>query len=67
MSFAREAACLAPVSPTQALGIFQELLQAIRQVKYYKPKKLRPSCPRVNKQPPNKWQADRQKKLHKIA
>jgi hypothetical protein len=65
MSFAREAACLAPVSPAQALGIFQELLQAIRQVKYYKPKKPRPACPRVNKHPPNKWQADRQKKLLK--
>jgi Transposase DDE domain len=65
MSVAREAACLAPVSPAQALRIFQELLQAIRQVKYYKPKKPRPSCPRVNKQPPNKWQAERQKKLHK--
>jgi len=66
-SFAREAAFLAPVSPAQALRIFQELLQAIRQVKYYKPTKPRPSCPRVNKQPPNKWQADRQKKLHTIA
>jgi hypothetical protein len=67
MSFAREAAVLAPLSPSQALHIFHELLQAIRQVKYSQPKKPRPSCPRVNKQPPNKWQADRQKKLRKIA
>jgi hypothetical protein len=64
-SFAREAAVFAPLSPAQALHIFHELLQAIRQVKYYKPKIPRPSCPRVNKQPPNKWQAERQKKLYK--
>jgi hypothetical protein len=67
MSFARDAALLTPVNPAQILVIFQELLHAIRQVKYYKLKKPRPACPRVNKQPPNKWQADRQKKLKKVA
>src|SRR5262249_45649757 len=35
MSFAREAALLTPAHPAKALGILQELLHAIRQVKYY--------------------------------
>ncbi len=67
MSFARDAALLTPVNPTQALVILQELLEAIRQVKYYKPKVPRPSRPRVNKRPANKWQTDRQQKLPKAA
>jgi len=67
MSFARDAALLTPVHPEKALVILQELLNAIRQVKYYKPKHQRPSRPRVNKQPVNKWQSDRQKKLEKAA
>lgn len=67
MSFAREAALLTPSHPERALVILQELLHAIRQVKYYKPKHQRPSRPRINKQPANKWQSDRQKKLKKTA
>jgi hypothetical protein len=67
MSFAREAALLMPVHLQTALRILQELLRAIRQVKYYQPKAPRPSRPRVNKQPPNKWQADRQRKLKEVA
>jgi hypothetical protein len=67
MSFARDAALLTPAHPAQALVILQELLHAIRQVKYYKPKAPRPSRPRVNKHPINKWQSDRQKKLHNAA
>jgi hypothetical protein len=67
MSFAREAVLLPPAHPAQAMVIFQELLHAIRQVQYYQPKHARPSCPRVNKQPANTWQSDRQKKLKKVA
>ncbi len=67
MSFARDAALLTPAHPEHALVILEELLNAIRQVKYYKPKHQRPSRPRVNKQSVNKWQADRQKKLEKAA
>jgi hypothetical protein len=67
MRFAHEAALLIPAHPGRALVVFQELLQAIRQVKYYKPKAPRPTRPRVNKHPANKWQADRQKKLHNAA
>jgi hypothetical protein len=67
MSFAREAALLTPAHSEKALVILQELLHAIRQVQYYKPKSQRPSRPRVNKQPANKWQSDRQRKLNKAA
>jgi hypothetical protein len=67
MSFARDAALLTPAHPAHALVILQELLHAIRQAKYYKPKAPRPSRPRVNKHPVNKWQSDRQKKLHSAA
>jgi len=67
MSFARDAALLRPAHPAQALVILHELLHAIRQVKDYKPKVPRPSRPRVNKQPANKWQSDRQRKLTEAA
>ncbi len=67
MSFARDAALLIPAHPTQALMVLQELLHAIRQVKDYKPKAPRSACPRVNKHPANKWQADRQKKFNRAA
>jgi len=67
MSFAREAALLTPAHPEKAIAILQELLHAIRQVKYYQPKSQRLSRPRVNKQPANKWQADRQRKLKEVA
>ena len=45
MSFARDAALLTPAHPAQALVILQDLLHAIRQVKYYKPKAPRPVSP----------------------
>jgi Transposase DDE domain len=67
MSFAREAALLTPAHPEKAIVILQELLNAIRRVKYYPPKSRRLSRPRVNKQPANKWQADRQRKLKEAA
>jgi Transposase DDE domain len=67
MSFARDAALLIPAHPAQAFVILQDLLHAIRQVKDYKPKAPRPSRPRVNKQPTNKWQSDRQRKLKDVA
>jgi hypothetical protein len=67
MSFARDAALLAPAHLAKALGILQELRNAIRQVRYYQPKSQRPSRPRLNKQPANKWQSDRQRKLKEAA
>ena len=67
MCLARDAALLIPAHPGHALVILQELLHAIRQVKYYKPKSPRPARPRVNKHPANKWQSGRQKKLSNAA
>jgi Transposase DDE domain len=67
MRFVRDAALLMPAQPGHALVILQELLHAIRQVKYSKPKSPRPARPRVNKHPAKKWQADRQKKLNHAA
>jgi hypothetical protein len=67
MRFARDAALLTPAHPEKALLILQELLHAIRQVKYDKPKSPRPSRPRVNKHPANKWQSDRQRKVKEVA
>jgi hypothetical protein len=67
MRFAHDAALLIPAHLGPAFVIFQELLQAIRHVKYYTPKAPRPSRPRVNKHPANKWHCDRQKKLNDAA
>lgn len=67
LSFARDAALLTPAHPEHALILLEELLNAIRQVKYYKPQAQRPSRPRVNKQPANKWQSDRQRKVKEAA
>jgi len=61
MAVAREAALLLPDDPEQAFVLFQELLDAIRKVKYYKPKKTRPPAPRINKRPVNKWKTHRKK------
>jgi hypothetical protein len=55
LSLSEEAALLVPENPENALGIFQELLQEIARVKYYPPHKPRPSQPRINKHPVNKW------------
>jgi hypothetical protein len=55
LTLAAEAALLVPENPEQALVIFNELLQEIARVKYYPPVSPRPSQPRINKHPLNKW------------
>lgn len=55
LTLAAEAAILVPEEPEQALVIFTELLQEIARVKYYPPATPRPSQPRINKHPVNKW------------
>jgi len=62
-SFARDAAILVAFDPEQAWIIFQELLNDIRRVNYYRPKKPKPSKPRVNKAAPNKWKNARSSKM----
>ena len=61
-SVAREVALLAASHPERAFAIFQELLDDIRRVNYYKPKIPQPSKPRINKSAVNKWQEGRSKK-----
>jgi Transposase DDE domain len=65
MTFAAEAAILAPDDPEKAVEIFSEILAAISRVKYYRPKSPRASRPRVTKRPPNKWCSGRRKKMEK--
>lgn len=55
LTLAAEAALLVPEDPKQAGLIFTELLQDIARVKYYPPATPRPSQPRLNKHPVNKW------------
>lgn len=55
LALAHEAIILTPAEPQDALLIFKELLGQIARVKYYKPKKKRPSQPRICKKPSNKW------------
>ena len=62
-TLASEAALLVPDDAERAVTIFTEVLKEIARVKYYRPKKLRCSQPRINKRPLNKWQQNRIKKL----
>ncbi len=55
LTLASDAAILVPDDPEQAIVIFQEVLQELARVKYYPPKTPRPSQPRINKHPLNKW------------
>jgi hypothetical protein len=65
MALAYDAAVLAPEDPERAIEIFKEVLKEIARVKYYRPKKPRPSQPRVTKKPNNKWVGDKIKKSNK--
>lgn len=55
LTLASEAALFVPSDPEQAVVIFHEVLQEMARVKYYRPKTPRPSQPRINKHPVNKW------------
>lgn len=59
----QEAAVLVADNPEVALLIFMELLEDIRGVLYYRPKKRRQSQPRVTKSALNKWKEGRKKKI----
>ncbi len=63
MTLAAEAAVLVPDDPQRAVKIFKEILYTISRVKYHRPKSARPSQPRINKRPPNKWCFGRSEKL----
>lgn len=63
MALASDAALLASEHPELAIVIFREVLDEIARVRYYPPKKPRPSQPRVCKASINKWQQQRADKL----
>jgi hypothetical protein len=63
MTLASEAAVLAPEDPATAVIIFNDILQAISRVKYYRPKRPRPPAPRVTKRALNKWATSKLKKV----
>ena len=62
---ASEAAVLVPDNPEKAAIIFSEILDRIAEVKYYRPKKPRPSqpSPRVTKRAHNIWCANQSDRL----
>lgn len=60
---AQDAAMLAANDPHRALDLFAELLGQIGQVKYYRPRNLRPAQPRVSRQKKSKWICGRAGKM----
>ncbi len=64
MSLASDAAVLAADDPERAVAVFEELLQEIYRVPYYRPKRPRPSQQRVTKRPLNKWALSKAKVVH---
>ena len=59
---ASEAAVLVPDNPEKAAAIFSEILDHIAAVKYHRPKKPKPSQPRITKRAHNKWCQQRMSK-----
>ena len=59
----QDAAMLVADDPQRALDLFAELLEQIRQVKYYRPTNPRPAQPRVSKQNISKWIRGRAAKM----
>jgi hypothetical protein len=61
MTVASEAAVLAADDPEKAVTVLKDILEEIRRVIYYRPKKPRSSQPRVTKKPLNKWAMSKNK------
>jgi hypothetical protein len=62
MTLASEAAIFLPQSPLSAVDIFDELIDEMVRVKYYRPKEPRPGKPRLTKRAENKWSRSKRKK-----
>lgn len=62
ISLAVDAAVLTPNNPEVAIRMFDEILEEMARVKYYKPKTPKESQPRVSNKPINKWQQDKAKR-----
>ncbi|WP_297330608.1 IS4 family transposase [Pseudoalteromonas sp.] len=58
-TLARDAAFLTAIDPILAARAFNDILNTITKVLYYKPKTPKPSQPRISKWPRNKWKCKR--------
>lgn len=63
ITFSKEIILLASGHPDVVINIFNELLDDIARVRYYKSKKIRKSQPRVCKKPVNKWATQKKMKM----
>ncbi|RJR43070.1 MAG: hypothetical protein C4567_06275 [Deltaproteobacteria bacterium] len=63
MTLASEAAVLVTEDPETMVIIFNDILQRISRVKYYRPPKPRPAAPRVTKRAVDKWTLAKLKKV----
>jgi hypothetical protein len=63
MTLASDAAVLVPEEPEKAVEIFNEIIEEIARVQYYRPQQPRQPQPRVTKRKINKWCIARQRKL----
>ena len=64
ITFAADAMVLVAKNPNQAIVIFNEMLNEIRRVKYYRPSIPKKPQPRVSKTPVNKWRKAKMKKIN---
>ena len=62
ISLALDAAVLTATNPEVGIRIFEEILEEMARVKYYKPRDPRESQPRVSNKPINKWQQNKAKR-----
>lgn len=67
LALASDIAFVAADDPQRVAIVFKELLAEMARVVYYRPKKRRPTQPRVNKAPVNKWRQGRKKILAAMA
>jgi hypothetical protein len=67
LALASDIAFVAADDPQRAFLVFKELLSEMARVVYYRPKKVRPPQPRVNKGPVNKWNQSKIKLLAAVA
>ena len=63
ITFSKEIMFLTSDHPDVVINIFNELLDDIARVRYYKSKKIRKSQPRVCKKPVNKWATQKKMKM----
>jgi len=56
VTMASAAAVLVSTDPEKSAALFSKIITKIKAIKYYRPKKPKPTQPRINRGPKNKWQ-----------